>query len=287
MDLSQVRHIPKGMSPVQDFMYKMFHVFNAKEIRYGNRALRTNLQVGFLKNEKNVFYFIPGMKIKVSHDTKCLCDVEIPYRPDTAFLHHYSTQLENRKNTIFSIAQPDFLHTFQDIIIPRGQYTIKTLVETLQRGIKPWLPDFVMELNAQHFLTISTGAHNFIDLRAFKDLLSLDLDYIGPDTTYVTPTPVDIVPHSYNILIYCNLVGESYVGGQRERILRIFPTSKHQFGEMINETMTTVDYYDLYLKDIKEIEISFRGDDGEFIPISLGRSYVKLHLRRRALSNSS
>lgn len=285
MDLTQVRNTPKGLSPVQDFMYKMFHLQNANKIRYGNRLLRSNLQVGFMKNDRSMFYFIQGMRIKVKHATKSLSDVEIPYRPETSLLHHYSTHLDNRKDTIFTIAQPDFLHTFQDVVIPRGQYTIKTLIENLHRGIKPWLSDCVMELDAQNFLTIKTGPHNFIDLREFKYLLNLNLDYIGPDTTYVTPIPVEIVPPSYNIIIYCNLVGETYVGGQRERILRIFPTTKHKLGEMINETMMTVDYYDLFLKDIKEIEISFRGDDGEFIPISLGRSYVKLHLRRRPLGN--
>jgi len=286
MDLTQVRHTPKGLSPVQDFMYKMFHLENANRIRYGNRILRSNLHVGFLKNEKSMFYFIQGMKIKVKHKTKPLNEVVIPYSPHTPLLHHYSTQLENRKNDVFTIDEPDFLHTFQEVVIPRGQYTIQTLIEKVQRGIKPWLPDVAVTLNEQHFLTIQSGSHNFIDLREFKHLLNLNVDYIGPDTTYISPVPVDIVPPSFNIIIYCNLVGETYVGGQRERILRIFPTTKHKLGEMINETMTTVDYYDLYLKDIKEIEISFRGDDGEFIPISQGRSYVKLHLRRRTLPQS-
>ena len=76
------------------------------------------------------------------------------------------------------------------------------------------------------------------------------------------------------------------MGGQRERILRIIPTTKHKLGEMVTETMTHVDYYRVYLQHIKEIEICFRGDNGEFIPIRQGRSYVKLHLRQR-LGNSN
>ena len=80
--------------------------------------------------------------------------------------------------------------------------------------------------------------------------------------------------------MYCNIVEETLVGGQRERILGIFPTTKHKLGEMVHVAVNVVDYYKVFMHNIKEIDIQFRGDDGEFIPISQGRSYVKLHLRK-------
>ena len=50
---------------------------------------------------------------------------------------------------------------------------------------------------------------------------------------------------------------------------------------MISESMVSVDYYDLYMHDIKGIEVKFYGDDGELPTVTQGRSFLKLHLRRR------
>ncbi|MEL7308937.1 MAG: hypothetical protein AAGK05_14470, partial [Pseudomonadota bacterium] len=51
------------------------------------------------------------------------------------------------------------------------------------------------------FLTIKTGENDFIDLTHMKTLIDLNTNFIGPDTTFQSISPVDIVPTSHNIII--------------------------------------------------------------------------------------
>ena len=289
VDLAQVRSSQnkRNKTFIQRFVYEMYHQEineSQTKVPHNQTKLRNNLNHGFETNEDNMFYFVTGMRIKVEHRSgKSLTKIKIPYEYEKKIIHLYSNTLSQRdSNSLMGIQGHRFLQPFHTIRVPQGQYSVSTLVESIQRQITPWNPDMEFKLEAGNFLTIKTGPSDYIDLQNIQDVFNLETDFLGPDTIYTTPVPIDLVPPSYNIIIYCNLVNESLVGGQRERILRIFPKeSKRKLGESITEAMLDIDYYPLYLTEINDIHIQFFGDDGFPVPIHLGRSYVKLHIRKR------
>ena len=82
VDLSRVRQIRKRAteSSIEEYMSDMFHGTKQKKIRYGNKLMRKNLDTGFQKNKKSMFYFTPGMRIKVRHiKHRPLQNIRIPF----------------------------------------------------------------------------------------------------------------------------------------------------------------------------------------------------------------
>lgn len=72
-----------------------------EEIKYTDFMLRSNLNHSFIDNEDNMFYFVPGMRIKVKHNAqKSLNSIEIPYDLNKPFIQLYSNQLFNAKRTV-------------------------------------------------------------------------------------------------------------------------------------------------------------------------------------------
>ena len=285
--LTQVRKRQHFKTFVQRFTYEMYHheaSERQKVIRHSEAMLRNNLNHGFQENEDNMFYFTSGMRLKIKHvENKSLKNIYVPFDKDKKMIHLYAATLSQPDSRILlGIKDTTFLQPFSTIPIPQGQYTVSSLVESIQRQITPWNPDIEFKLDNNHYLAIKTGPNDYIDLRNMQDLFNLPIDFIGPDNVYTTPTPIDLVPPSFNIIIYSNLVGESIVGGGRERILRIFPKErKHKLGEPITHTMVDVDYYPLHITEVTDIQIQFFGDDGFPVPLHLGRSYVKLHIRKK------
>lgn len=268
------------------FMHCMFGR-PLETLEYDPSFVALALQTGLLTYDETMFYLVPGVSFHIKSKNP-LSDMMLHYTPDTEFIHTYCNQLQPQSNALLNLdnvsgqqnSEQDYMRTFREILIPKGQYTTRTLVSRLNIEMSSYLSDIKLILSEDGFLTIKTGPESYIDLRDLQGVLDLPIDFLGPSSIYQSIRPVDIVPNSHNIIIYCNIVGETVVGGQRERILRIFPNQKYQLGSMVNETMQMIDYYPLYLRHIKEIEITFRGDDGELVPLQYGRSYVKLHFRQ-------
>lgn len=186
----------------------------------------------------------------------------------------------------------DIYSPLMKIRIPRGFYTPKTLTETLQHSLTTYSNDgnrislINQNLDDAHqgFLQIRTNPYTYLQFDSLsQNLFQLPRPFITPNTIFTTPKPFALTPESYNILIYCDIVDETVVGGEREKILSVSPVfhSDYQYGRWVGKEFSDADYYPVAMKQVQKIEIQFRGDTGEYVPISEGRSYVKLHFRRR------
>lgn len=136
----------------------------------------------------------------------------------------------------------------------------------------------------QGFLRIETDPYIYLHFDSnAQRLFQLTQPFLTPKSTFVTSKPFELTPDSYNIIIYCDVVDETVVGGQREKILCISPLthSHYEYGKWVGKEFSAADYYPLGVKSIQCVDIQLRGDTGDFIPISEGRSYVKLHFRKR------
>lgn len=261
-------------TPIQAFMRTMF-ASSKRNISYSQEELESNFNAYLKHYDKQFFYFMSGQRLTINVDPTYkkwygidtnLCELRIPFTEEPDCIHLFSSAFRPPDGELISMLKnKNFLHPFQTINIPQGKYTVESLVEYVNTRIHYWIPDINITVDANKYLHITTGQSHYIMLDTFKHLLGIDMEFVGPDTTWVSPTPVNIVPNSYNLIIYCNLVCESFVGGQREQILRIFPTRGNNLGEMISETMPNIDYYDLYQYKIKDNEIKFYGDDGTFM----------------------
>ena len=116
-----------------------------------------------------------------------------------------------------------------------------------------------------------------------QDLFRLPEAFLSPNSAFTMTKPFDLQPDSFTNIIYCDIVGESVVGSQREKILCISPIrhSDYRYGQWAGKEFASADYYPLAMKTVQQIEIQLRGDTGDFIPITQGRSYMKLHFRRK------
>lgn len=179
-----------------------------------------------------------------------------------------------------------------DLKIQHGFYTPKTLVSHLQHQLKQQennssftLINSAMDDMNQGFMQVKTDRYSYLQFdKSSQELFGLALPFLTPDSTHVTKVPFQLIPDSYNIIIYCNIVEETLVGGNREKILSVTPIthSNYDYGRWVGKEFSDTDYYPLAVKTLHLVEIELRGDTGEFIPITQGRSYVKLHFRKKA-----
>ena len=276
----------KNKTALEVFNYTLYGQKDMNNLNFDVTLLNHHLQHQLETYKHDIYYLVPGMTFTIKCNEKNEKHKYLKTYPE--FLHIYSKQLRPRPQSIMNLKNvgakkdmnQDFFNIYKSITIPKGMYTTKSFIEKLNQQIQMWMWEIDMKLDSNGFLTINVGSQAFIDLREIQHLFNLPMQYMGPNEVYKSLSPIQIVPDTHNIIIFSNIVGESVVGGQRERILRIFPIKNHSIGSNINESMLSVDYYPLYYNHIKEIEIQFRGDDGEYIPIHQGRSYVKLHFRR-------
>lgn len=147
-----------------------------------------------------------------------------------------------------------------------------------------------MDDNEQGFLQIRTGDSIYLRFDPLsQELFQLKQPFLPPNSVFTSKRPFDLIPDTHTVLIYCNIAGESIVGGQREKVLSIAPITydKYKWGKWVGHVFASTDYYPVTMKEVQVIEIQFRGDTGDFLPITQGRSYVKLHFQRRKSSPSS
>ena len=98
--------------------------------------------------------------------------------------------------------------------------------------------------------------------------------------TKVATLPLQLNSFSYNIIVYCDLVDESQVGGQREKILRVIPFESGKYLDVFRREFKHIDYLPLTTHNVCDISIRLMNDYGELLPLIDGRSYVKLHFRK-------
>jgi hypothetical protein len=226
-------------------------------------------------------------------------DVKVPFlRTDAESftITTYAQQLEEGK---YNIRDEGLL--FHDMYSPHysidtkpGFYTPKSFIHSLEQNFvqnnSPCSIALIhqdMDDNEQGFLQITTGDSIYLqfDDRS-KELFQLEHAFLPPNSVFTSKRPFDLIPDTHTVLIYCNLAGESIVGGQREKVLTIAPITynKYKWGKWVGQVFASTDYYPVAMKSVQLIEIQFRGDTGDFLPITQGRCYVKLHFQQKRRS---
>ena len=228
-------------------------------------------------------------------------DVKVPFRRDSdkSFpITIYTRQLNEGKYNIRDEEEALFQAMYAkhyNITTQPGFYTPKSFIHSLQqtfvRNNTPCSIALVnqdMDDNEQGFLQITTGDYMYLQFDSLsKELFQLENEFLPPNSVFISKQPFDLIPETHTVLIYCNIAGESIVGGQREKVLSIAPITynKYQWGKWVGQVFASTDYYPVAMKSVQIIEIQFRGDTGDFIPITQGRSYVKLHFQRQKRSS--
>ena len=222
-----------------------------------------------------------------------LYDVKLPYSPETINVCSYTQSLDIGRYDIKKDATTfqDVYTKYNTITVEKGFYTPLSLIRSLQSEFDKYqyacnfsLVNKTGDDNGQGFLKIENNNETYLQFNPIaQELFHLPEPFLSPNSSFITTTPFDLQPSSFTNIIYCNVVGECPVGSQREKILNISPVrhSDYKYGQWVGKEFASADYYPLAMKTVQRIEIQFRGDTGDFIPISQGRSYVKLHFQRR------
>ena len=165
--------------------------------------------------------------------------------------------------------------------ISKGLYNETTLLTHLNRKETEF-----------HFSLQKVAKKSAIIQVQTKNGYSLQLDPLLADILGVPPTipkdcltkantPLNLKAFTYNIVVYCDLVQESMVGGQREKILRVIPFTSSQYMDVFHVEFMNIDFVDVTRDTVQDIHIRLMTDYGEPMPLVDGRSYVKLHFRRK------
>lgn len=222
-----------------------------------------------------------------------LYDVKLPYSPESITLLSYTQSLDAGRYDIKKDESTfrDVYTSYNTITAPKGFYTPLSLVRYLQAECDKYQYPCRFSLvnkngddNDQGFLQIDTSKDIYLQFNSIaQDLFRLPEAFLSPNSAFTMTNPFDLQPDSFTNIIYCDIVGESVVGSQREKILCISPIrhSDYRYGQWAGKEFASADYYPLAMKTVQQIEIQLRGDTGDFIPITQGRSYMKLHFRRK------
>lgn len=223
-----------------------------------------------------------------------LYDVKLPQSPPTISVTSYTRSLDMGRYDIKKDAATfrDVYTSYNTITAPKGFYTPLSLIRCLQTECDKYqypcrfsLVNKNVDDNDQGFLRIENSKEIYLQFNPIaQELFRLPEPFLSPSSSFTTDKPFDLQPNSYTNIIYCDIVGESVVGSQREKVLCISPIhhSDYRYGQWAGKEFAAADYYPLAMKTVQQIEIQLRGDTGDFIPITQGRSYMKLHFRRKA-----
>lgn len=242
-----------------------------------------------LNHRKNFTHTNPSVYTPYNYT---LYDVKLPYSPESITITSYTRSLEMGKYDIKKDARTfqEVYTRYNTITAPKGFYTPLSLIRHLQSEFDKYQYPCTLSLvnkteddNGQGFLKIENNKDTYLQFNATaQELFHLPEAFLSPNSSFTTTKPFDLQPDSFTNIIYCNIVGESVVASQREKILNISPVrhSDYKYGQWVGKEFASADYYPLAMKTVQQIEIQFRGDTGVFIPITQGRSYVKLHFQR-------
>jgi len=218
-----------------------------------------------------------------------LFDVKLPKSPEAITVMSYTRSLDVGRYDIKKDATTfrDTYTSYNTITASKGFYTPLSLIRCLQNECDKYqypckfsLVNKNVDDNDQGFLKIENSKELYLQFNPIaQELFQLSEPFLSPNSSFITGKPFDLHPD-----IYCDIVGESVVGSQREKILCISPVqhADYRYGQWVGKEFASADYYPLAMKTVQQIEIQLRGDTGDFIPITQGRSYMKLHFRRKA-----
>ena len=169
--------------------------------------------------------------------------------------------------------------------IPRGIYSEKTLMQCLNQN-RQHGHNFHFSITTLaphvHVVSVVVPPHCSMKLHPLlKDILGFKTDLLT--SSQQATAPLNLNAFTYNILLYCNIVGYHYVGGMKTNCMCVIPYTGKDYGDSIHHEFQNVTYLPVKSQQVQDIEIKLMSDDGHPIPMTDGRSYVKMHLRRRAI----
>ena len=171
------------------------------------------------------------------------------------------------------------LHAYE---LAKGTYDADNLIQALNKSHTEFEFSKTTIENKKSIIKISITFKQ-TDLHVYLPPLLADI--LGlPTTIEKTMTariPLNLKAFTYNIIVYCDFVEETIVGGQRERVLRIIPFNTDNYLEVFHYEPKQLDYRNVTSDIIDKIHIELRTDFGTLIPMEDGRTYIKLHFRRK------
>ena len=165
-------------------------------------------------------------------------------------------------------------------ILPKGYYTISSLIKALNQDTTAF--EFSSDPITEKIVKIKVQTKD-VSLQlspTLSAILGLP-QHIQKRSKIQGIVPINLKAFTYNIIIYSDIVAESIVGGQHEKILRIIPFEPGEFQEVFHREFLNVDYLPVTRDRIDDIHIRLMTDAGEPIPFVDGRVFLKLHFRRK------
>ena len=166
-------------------------------------------------------------------------------------------------------------------ILPKGYYNISSLIKALNKNNAAFkfssdpITDKIVKIK------VETDAEFSLQLTpTLADILGLP-QHIKKGSQVQGTVPINLKAFTYNIIVYSDMVGESIVGGQREKILRVIPFKSGDFQQVFHREFVNVDYLPVTRDRIDDIHIRLMTDAGEPVPFVDGRVFLKLHFRRK------
>jgi hypothetical protein len=109
-------------------------------------------------------------------------------------------------------------------------------------------------------------------------ILGLEQDVIHDD--YSATRPVLLSNFTYTLMLYTNIIQPSIHGGQFETVLRSIPINPDNAQGMMTHEFQHIQYHDLAMSELHDIEVKIRDDTGSLVPFRDGRTMLRLKFIR-------
>lgn len=182
------------------------------------------------------------------------------------------------------------VHTEVAVTIPKGKYTAKALSDLMQAKVPQFKSKNILKFEAVregdtgdiyriNLVVLNTDFFHTLTMDPFlADILGFKQHVFTATTQGALPIHVD--SFAYNIVVICDLIEESIIGGSKDRILRVIPFRGTKYLKVFEYEPTQLDYQRITSNTVDKIHIELRTDTGELIPLEDGRTMVKLRLKR-------
>ena len=231
------------------------------------------------------FFLTDGSEIQLSRKTSA--------KPPEGY------KLKNFKLTTYyaktDVTQVPYHQTWR---IPRGNYTLKTFIDTMKRCLSNQSAIVFQVKKDEATATSSDGgkrmklsnSRNYRctlkpAIRGYRitihprlqSILALEQNVLTGWQVLTSTRPILLSSFTYHLMLYCKFIKANIQGGQFEPVLRTipFPTQKRH-GESIMTEFQNIEFHKLDVTTLEDLAIEIRDDTGELVQLNDGRTMLKL-----------
>ncbi len=211
----------------------------------------------------------------------CIDDTKTP----AYNVHAFRASMSNSERK----ARISFCHLRSYIEFPESSLHLQRVLGFQNRIVRPmddqdYLKRFIEWVKLQEPVAVQDNIEGYMDsqIMELKFLRKFGYQIEHYETEVVAEKCINTAYGNQTLFVYCDAADFSVVGDAVSQILRTVPIKANSAFQMVVEKFDAPHYVPVIRNYIENIQVSIESDLGDNAKFQIGKSLVKLHLRKAA-----